>query len=191
VLLGDAEPGGRLPCTFPVRLEDTPSFLDDEPGVIRYAEGTVTGHRWYDARGIEPAFPFGFGLGYTSWSVGNPMASAPLGPGARGVVRVPVTNTGDRHGHQVVQLYVRSPSSRVRELRAFHKLELDPGETMEVPFELGMRDLARWDRRADHWVADAGEYLVWAGTSSRDLTEPDTLVLTERWTSPASGPVSP
>ena len=63
VLFGDEEPGGRLPCTMPQRLEDTPSFLDAEPGVFRYPEGVFTGHRWYDARRIEPAFPFGFGLG--------------------------------------------------------------------------------------------------------------------------------
>ena len=79
----------------------------------------------------------------------------------------------------------------MRELRAFEKVALDPGEARELTFELGMRDLARWDRGTGGWVADAGEHLVWAGTSSRDLTEPATLVLTERWTAPASGPVVP
>src|SRR4029078_1684210 len=93
VLLGDEEPGGRLPCTFPRRIEDTPSYLDAEPGVIRYAEGTFTGHRWYDARRIEPAFPFGFGLGYTTWAVTTPVASAPIAAGEVAEVRVRVANT--------------------------------------------------------------------------------------------------
>ena len=193
VLLGDEEPGGRLPCTLPARLEDTPSYLDAEPGVFRYVEGVFTGHRWYDARGIAPAFPFGFGLGYTTWAITTPVAPAPIGAGEVAEVRLHVANTGRRRGRCVVQLYLGHPGAAAprppRELRAFQKVALDPGEAHELTFELGMRDLARWDRASGGWVADPGEHLVWAGTSSRDLTEPATLVLTERWTSPASGPV--
>jgi beta-glucosidase len=195
VLFGDEEPSGRLPCTIPARIEHTPAFLDSQPGVLRYPEGVFTGHRWYDAREIEPAFPFGFGLGYTSWAVTTPVAPAPLGPGQVAEVRVRVANVGGRRGRGVVQLYVGHPHASVprprRELRAFQKVTLDPGEAQELTFRLGMRDLAHWDGATAAWVAEAGEHLVWAGTSSRDVGEPATLVLTERWTAPASGPVAP
>ena len=192
VLFGDEEPGGRLPCTFPQRIEDTPSYLDAEPGVLRYTEGVFTGHRWYDARGIQPAFELGFGLGYTTWAVSTPVAPAPIGAGDVAEVRVRVANTGDRPGSCVVQFYVGHPASSapcpVRQLRAFEKVTLDPGGSRELTFSLGMRDLARWDPRACEWVADAGEHLVWAGTSSRHVGEPAIVVLTERWSAPASAP---
>ena len=193
VLLGEVEPGGRLPCTFPVRLEDTPAFLDSEPGVFRYPEGVVTGHRWYDARAIEPAFRFGFGLGYTSWSLGAPRVAGPVGAGDVAEVGVPVTNTGGRAGSCVVQLYVGHPdSSRLRaprELRAFAKVVLEAGASTECTLSLGMRDLAHWDPRDDAWVVEAGERSLWAGTSSGDLGDPVPLVVTETWRAPASGPV--
>ena len=160
--------------------------------MFRYPEGVFTGHRWYDARRIEPAFPFGFGLGYTSWAVTAPVPPAPLGPGEVAEVRVRVANTGGRRGRGVVQVYVGPPQCfRPRppaELRAFEKVTLDPGEERELTFALGMRDLAYWDAGAGEWVAEAGEHLVWAGTSSRDVGEPATIVLTGRWTAPASGP---
>jgi beta-glucosidase len=195
VLFGDREPGGRLPCTLPQRLEDTPAFLDAEPGVLRYPEGVFTGHRWYDARRIEPAFPFGFGLGYTTWAVSTPMAPPSVGAGDTAEVRVRVANTGDRPGRGVVQLYVGHPTAAapapIKQLRAFAKVALDPGGSRELTFPIGMRDLARWDARTEEWVADAGEHRVWAGTSSRDLGEPATVVLTERWSAPASGPLLP
>lgn len=180
VLAGDAEPGGRLPCTFPARLEDTGAYLDTPPesGVLRYQEGVHVGHRWYDLRGIEPAFPFGHGLSYSSWSVGPPRV--------RGLaVEVEVANTGDRPGSEVVQLYLGHPGAPVRRpvrsLAAFGKVALGPGETTVVRFELTERDLARWDRASHGWVADAGEHLVWVARSSRDLGDPVTLLLPEPW----------
>jgi beta-glucosidase len=198
VLLGDVEPGGRLPCTLPVRIEDTPALLDTppDPGVLRYQEGVFTGHRWYDARAIEPAFPFGFGLGYTTFTVGLPRpGSATVEPDGVIEVTVPVANTGGRRGADVVQLYVGEPTSSarrpVRELRTFAKVHLGPGASVDVRLRLTMRDLAVWDRRSDGWVADAGERLLWAGTSSRALSDPVSVVLTERWSAPASGPVTP
>ena len=181
------------PGNQPHSTAGTPSFLDAEPGVLRYTEGVFTGHRWYDARGIEPAFPFGFGLGYTTWAVSTPVAPAPVAAGEVAEVRVRVANTGVRNGRGVVQVYVGHPGaaapSPLRQLRAFEKVVLDPGASRELTFALGMRDLARWDGRADAWVADAGEHLVWAGTSSREVGEPATLVLTERWSAPASAPL--
>jgi beta-glucosidase len=197
VLVGAVDPGGRLPCTMPARLEDTPAFLDTppDPGVLRYHEGVFCGHRWYDARAIEPAFPFGFGLSYTTWSVGPARAAATVEPGGEVAVTVEVTNTGDRAGTTVVQLYVGDPDASVRraprELRTFAKVHLEPGGSTTVPLRLGMRDLAFWDPVTGAWVAEPGELLLWSGLSSRDLAEPTSLVLTERWTTPASGPFAP
>jgi len=106
-----------------------------------------------------------------------------------------VANTGDRPGSAVVQLYVGEPGSSarrpVRELRAFAKVHLGAGGSTDVRLRLTMRHLACWDRRSGRWVADPGERLLWAGTSSRALSQPTTVVLTERWTAPASGPTHP
>lgn len=198
VLFGAVEPSGRLPCTMPARLEDTPAYFDTppDPGVLRYQEGVFAGHRWYDARGIEPAFPFGFGLGYTTVEVAAPQLDAPtVEAGGTIALRVPVANTGDRAGAAVVQVYVGDPEASVRrplrELRWFGKVHLEAGATATVAVTLDMRALAFWDPRTDEWVAEPGEHLVWAGTSSRHLCEPVSVVLTERWSTPASGPFPP
>jgi beta-glucosidase len=180
VLAGDVDPGGRLPCTMPQRLEDTPAYLDTppDPGVLRYQEGVFCGHRWYDARGIDPVYPFGHGLSYTTFDMGDPVVD-----GMR--VSVPVTNTGDRAGVAVVQIYVGDPVASVRrplrELRAFAKVVLDPGATEIVEATLTNRDLAFWDARRSTWRAEAGEFLVWAGRSSRDLGVPAVLTLDSEW----------
>ena len=171
VLFGDADPGGRLPCTLPVRLEDTPALLDTppDPGVLRYQEGVFAGHRWYDVRGIEPAFPFGFGLSYTTFAVGAPQVASPtVEPGGTVDVLVEVTNTGDRPGSEVVQLYVGDPEASVRrpvrELRAFAKVHLDSGESTGVRLRLTMRDLAFWDPVSSAWLAEPGELLCGRGS---------------------------
>jgi beta-glucosidase len=154
-----------------------------------------TGHRWYDARGIDPAFPLGFGLSYTTFDAAAPTVATTVEAGGALDVQVVVSNTGDRSGSTVVQLYVGDPEASVRrpvrELRGFAKVRLEPGESASVIITLDMRDLAFWDPVTDAWVAEPGEYLVWSGTSSRDLTEPASFVLTERWTAPASGPFPP
>jgi beta-glucosidase len=198
VLFGDTDPGGRLPCTMPARLEDTPAFLDTppDPGVLRYQEGVFAGYRWYDARSIEPAFPFGFGLSYARCSVGAPQVASPtVAPGGVVDVVVEVTNSGDRPGSEVVQLYVGDPEASVRrpprELRTFAKVQLSPGESRDVHLRLDMRDLAFWDPVTSAWVAEPGDFLVWAGQSSRSLSAPASVVLSERWSAPASGPMPP
>jgi beta-glucosidase len=190
VILGDREPGGRLPCTFPVRLEDTPAFDDDAPGVLAYGESVVTGHRWYDVQGIEPAFPFGHGLGYTTWTLTDLAVAAPVPAGGEGQVSVSVTNTGPRRGAQVVQLYVAAPGSPFRALRAFARVELDPGERSASAFTLGMRDLAHWDPDADRWAVERGDHQVWVGTSSRELVGPVPLTVTDAWAAAASDPLA-
>jgi beta-glucosidase len=188
VIAGDVDPGGRLPCTMPRRLEDTPAFLDTppDPGILRYQEGVFCGHRWYDGRDIEPAFPFGHGLSYTTFEIG-----APVVEGLR--VSVPVTNTGSRPGREVVQIYVGDPVASVRrpprELRAFAKVALEAGATEVVDIMLTHRDLAFWDSPRGTWRAEAGEFRVWAGSSSRDLGEAAVLTLDADWAAPPSAPL--
>ncbi len=195
VLSGDADPGGRLPCTFPARLADTPALLDTppDPGVLRYQEGVFAGHRWYDVREIEPAFPFGHGLSYSTFALSAPRAAATVEPGGVVVVEVDVANTGDRAGTEVVQLYVGDVEASVRrpirELRGFAKVALEAGASTTVSLELTMRDLAFWDAATSCWRAEPGEMVLWAGRSSRSLGPPVTVVLTGGWTATAADPL--
>jgi len=152
VLLGDAEPSGRLPTTLPVRLEHNPSFgnFPGENSVVRYGEGVLVGYRWYEARRLPVRFPFGHGLSYTTFALGAPRLSAPpVGPGEALVVEVDVTNTGARAGAEVVQLYVAPQAPRLvrppKELKAFAKVHLEPGATATARLELDERAFAAWD----------------------------------------------
>ena len=140
ILVGDAEPGGRLPTTLPVRLEHNPSFgnFPGENGEVRYGEGVLVGYRWYEARRLPTRFPFGHGLSYTTFDVRR--ARGRVIDGDRVTVSVPVTNTGDRRGSEVVQCYVGPPQpSRLvrppKELKAFAKVGLDPGEQTTVALD--------------------------------------------------------
>jgi beta-glucosidase len=198
VLLGLADPGGRLPQTFPARLEDDPVHpeLPDrqypgEDGHVEYREGLYVGYRHVDRTGLTPRFPFGFGLSYTSFALGEPrLSSASIEPGGEVTVVVPVTNTGGRAGQTVVQLYVRDVEARlerpVKELKAFAKAGLQSGETREVTLTLDMRSLAYFDDTRSAWVAEAGEFELLIGTSSVDLPQRMTLRLTGDWLEPAS-----
>jgi beta-glucosidase len=164
--------------------------------VLHYQEGVFCGHRWYDERALEPAFPFGHGLSYTSFAITRPtVAAAVVEAGDDVVVDVTVTNTGGRHGTEVVQLYVGDDSASVRraprELRGFAKVALGPGERRELRFVLGPRDLAFWDARAACWRAEAGTFTLWAGRSSRDLGEPAVVTLAGEWSAPATIPPTP
>lgn len=209
VLLGEADPGGRLPTTLPLRVEHTPAFgcFPPESSHIRYAEGLLVGYRWYEARHLPVAFPFGHGLSYTSFEIGEPrLSSMALGSGERLRVTVPVRNTGARGGSEVVQLYVAppgggrlEPGGRLRaakELRAFAKVHLAPGEAVEVTLELGERAFAYWDvadrdwralqarhpvsvthgrdaslhRERAGWYVDPGVYRLLVGRSSAEIT---------------------
>ncbi|OXM72763.1 MULTISPECIES: glycoside hydrolase family 3 C-terminal domain-containing protein [Amycolatopsis] len=172
VLFGRVNPSGRLAETIPVRLADHPSFLDfpGENGHVRYGEGIHVGYRGFDARELEVAYPFGFGLSYTTFEYGEARATA---TDAGIEVRVPVTNTGDRDGREVVQVYVSVPGSRVRraprELKAFASVPIAAGETAEVVLHIAREDLAYWDTRLHRWIVEGGEYHCAVGSSSRDL----------------------
>jgi beta-glucosidase len=160
VLFGRAEPSGRLPVTFPERIEHTPAYgsFPGENDVVRYDEGLLVGYRWYDTRQLPVRFPFGHGGSYTTFEWGSAQLSAArFAPGDEITVTVPVTNTGSRRGSDVVQVYVRPGRTRLRrprtELRGFAKVELDPGETRLVEIPLGDRAFAYWDSASTEHAA--------------------------------------
>ena len=173
VLFGAVNPSAKLTETIPVRLEDTPAFLDfpGEFSHTRYGEGLFVGYRWYDARRLEVAFPFGHGLSYTTFSYAD--AAAAVDADGDVEVTVAVTNTGERAGREVVQVYTSLGESSVqrapRELKAFASVALEPGETQVVTLTVRRKDLAYWDVRADRWVVEGGEYAVDVAASSRDI----------------------
>lgn len=198
VILGDADPGGRLPTTIPMCIEHTPAFgnFPGEHGQVRYGEGLFIGHRWYDARRLPTRFPFGFGLSYTTFEVGRlELDRHEMSASDRLIARVPVTNVGSRPGSHVVQFYVAplSPSVTrpVQELKAFAKVHLQPGASTEVVIELGPRAFAHFDPGDVHrspirpqptgersfvtevvpgrWVVDPGVYEIRAASSSIEV----------------------
>jgi len=192
VLFGDTNPSGKLPQTFPLRLEDTSAYFDfpGENGKVYYGEGLFVGYRSYDRRKIAPLFPFGFGLSYTTFSYSSLQLSArQVGPNDTLQVSVDITNTGQRTGKEIMQLYVRDPQASLhrpeKELKAFAKVQLEPGERKTVTLSLGRDALAYYDDLAHEWVAEAGEFEVLVGASSQDIraAAPFTLTDTTRWTS--------
>jgi beta-glucosidase len=176
ILFGIVNPSGKLAETFPLRLEDTPAYLNfpGEGDTVRYGEGLYIGYRWYDARRTAVSFPFGHGLSYTSFAYADARASANTVDESRGVtVLVDVTNTGARAGSEVVQVYVRDPQASVprpeKELRGFDKVYLEPGETRTVAIELDGRAFALWDPRLRSWVVEPGRFDILIGSSSVDI----------------------
>lgn len=173
VLVGDVEPGGRLPSTFGHRLEDWPGWLSypGEGGKVHYAEGVFMGYRGFDELGIEPRFCFGHGLGYTTWSMSDLSVTTRDDGGAD--VAVTVTNTGTRAGATVVQVYVADDEATVRraprELAGFAKVRLGPGESDRVGVVLDERAFAFWHPAERRWLVEPGSFTVHVGWSSRDL----------------------
>jgi beta-glucosidase len=169
VLLGDAEPGGRLPTTWPAREEDVP-ILSTAPvdGALDYAEGLHVGYRAWARAGAEPAYPFGHGLGYTTWDYTSVHLSAPPGPDAPARVSVALRNTGPRPGRAVVQAYLRRPDSAIERpalwLAGFGGVRADPGEEVHVALSLPPRAFAHW--ADDRWNLEAGAFELLIGPSS-------------------------
>lgn len=193
VLLGKADPGGRLPQTFPVRLEDDPAFgnYPGEQGRVRYEEGIFVGYRHYERKGIRPLFPFGHGLSYTRFAYGPVhLSTGEFAPGDELTLTLDVTNTGGRAGQEVVQVYVRDEAADVprpeKELKAFAKLALDPGETATVTLRLGMRALAWFDEASAAWVAEPGRFELLIGASSQDIRARASFRLTGPWSEPVA-----
>ena len=176
VLTGLANPSGKLSETFPQRLEDTPAFLDfpGRNGLARYGEGLFIGYRYYDKAKIQPLFPFGHGLSYTTFSYTGIEASAAAAKDTDVIsVEVKVKNTGKVAGKEVVQLYVHNGAAELfrpeKELKHFAKVELQPGEEKSVRFELSYRDFAHYDARVHDWQVNSGAYTILAGGSSANL----------------------
>ncbi len=185
VLYGIVNPSGHLAETIPVRLEDTPAFLNF-PGSehkVYYGERIYIGYRYYDKKKMEVAFPFGHGLSYTTFAYSNLKVSTKETTAKDGLtVSVDVTNTGELFGKEVVQLYVGdrtgTPDRPVRELKGFEKVALMPGETKTVTFELGERAFQWYSMQQGGWFAANGEYVIAVGSSSRDLRLKERITLT-------------
>jgi beta-glucosidase len=184
VLFGDVNPSGHLPVTFPQSEAEEPTAgdLQSYPGVGNseiYKEGVSVGYRWFDAHNLQPAFPFGFGLSYTSFSYGG-LAATRTASGAR--VTATITNAGPRKGSAVGQLYVGLPAQPgvpepPAQLRGFAKLALAPGHSGRVSFQLDGRSLAYWNSATGAWSVAAGCDAVMVGSSSRELALTGTLAV--------------
>jgi beta-glucosidase len=182
VLFGDADPGGRLPVTFPQKEADEPVAGDPEkyPGTeenVIYKEGVLVGYRWWDANNLTPAFAFGHGLSYTTFAFRHMKVTPDVGGTLPLTVSVEVKNTGARPGVVVPQLYLGlpQPSPGVvqppKQLRGMAKLELAPGQSKKVTFAVDERALSYWNTDANGWQVAPGCYGVMIGRSSRDITD--------------------
>lgn len=181
LLFGVANPSGRLAESIPVRLADTASYLNfpGEQGHVRYGEGVMVGYRWHETSGIAPRYPFGHGLSYTTFAVSDLMVEV-TGPDTAHVTLM-VANTGHRRGGHVVQVYVASTAGPVRrpvrELRAFTKVRLEPGEKRSVSLELSRRSFAYWDIDENDWVVAPGDYTVQVCRDSATVSLENTVSL--------------
>lgn len=176
ILYGNVNPSGRLAETFPLRLEDTPCYLTYGKGVDEavYSEGVFVGYRYYTSKKQEVLFPFGYGLSYTTFTYGNlKLDKSAMTDQEALTVSVDVENTGNRAGKEVVQIYVAPGESEtarpVKELRAFDKIELAPGEKKTVVFELDARAFAYWNTELHDWFVESGDYEIQVGKNAEEV----------------------
>ncbi|MCB8967507.1 MAG: glycoside hydrolase family 3 C-terminal domain-containing protein [Ardenticatenaceae bacterium] len=176
ILFGRTNPSGKLAETYPVKLTDTPAYLNfpGENGEVHYGEGLFIGYRYYDAKEVPVQFPFGYGLSYTTFAYSNLHVSDTTFKDTDGlVVSVDVTNTGSMTGKEVVQVYVHDQKARLirpyKELKGFAKVELQPGETKTVSFTLNTRAFAYYDPAYQQWITENGEFDILVGASAADI----------------------
>ncbi|MFE6030684.1 glycoside hydrolase family 3 C-terminal domain-containing protein [Streptomyces niveus] len=173
IIFGEVNPSGRTSETVPLRLEDTPAYLDYPGGLRRahYRESVWVGYRYYDGRKLPVAYPFGHGLSYTDFEYTAPRATVHEDESV--TVEVTVRNVGERDGFEVVQVYVRDDASAVarpeRELRGFSKVWVPAGRSVTVYVELDRRDFAFWDEYRHRWAIESGSFTIEIGSSSRDI----------------------
>lgn len=193
VLMGDVNPSGKLPFTFPARLEDVPAHSLGQYSAVRsknvttvqYNEGIFVGYRWTDRqKKVQPLFSFGHGLSYTTFEYGKPVVDKrEMKAGEQLTVTVPVKNTGSREGKEVVQLYIRDKKSSVerpiKELKGFCKVSLKPGEEKEVSFTIDRSALSYFDAGSHQWVAEPGAFEAIVAASATDIRGQVEFKLTE------------
>ena len=189
VLSGKVNPSGKLPFTFPVEIEDCPVTTEEQyPGILGedghyqayYTEGIYVGYRWYEAKVIKPLFAFGYGLSYTTFEYGEAKASS-KSMKKNLKISVPVTNTGDVAGAEVVQLYIADKEASVdrpvKELKGFEKVWLEPGQTKTVEFVIDRSALSFYDETSQSWVAEKGEFEALVCAASDDVRTRVSFVL--------------
>ena len=182
-LYGKVNPSGKLAETFPIKLEDTPAYLNfpGDGNTVNYAEGIFVGYRYYDKKQMDVLFPFGYGLSYTRFRYDDMRLSTKnIDDRTVLVVEVDITNVGDRAGKEVVQLYVQDSTNGnvvrpVKELKGFEKISLDVNETKTVKFTIDRRSFAWFSVRNNDWFVNSGEYKILVGSSSRDIKLKDTV----------------
>ncbi len=184
VLFGKVNPSGKLAETFPLKLIDTPAYINypGENGAVRYGEGIFIGYRYYDAKEVPTQFPFGYGMSYTTFDYQNlKLSSQPFRDVDGLTVSVDVTNTGKLPGKEVVQVYVHDQKSKLvrppKELKGFVKLALQPGETKTVTMNLDFRAFAYYHPAYKRWITEAGEFDILVGASSTDIRCRKTVTL--------------
>lgn len=184
ILFGKVNPSAKLPETFPLKLEDNPSYLSyfGEGDVVEYREGIFVGYRYYDKKKMDVLFPFGYGLSYTTFEYSNLTVDKESVKDTDTLkVTVDVTNTGTVTGKEIVQLYVADKESTVirpvKELRDFAKVELAPGETKTVTFTLDKRAFAYYNVQIHDWHVETGEFDILIGKSSRDIVLNKTITV--------------
>jgi beta-glucosidase len=185
VLLGNVNPSGKLPWTIPVKIEDSPahatnSFPGDES--VIYKEGILVGYRWFDTKNIEPLYPFGYGLSYTTFELsGFKTDKETYNTDETIIAELTVKNTGIMDGKEVVQLYVSKPDSRVeraeQELKGFKKVEVKTGTSGNVRINIPVKELAFYDVENKAWKVEKGRYILKVGNSSRNIIEELTVTI--------------
>jgi beta-glucosidase len=196
VLFGEVNPSGKLPFTFPQQLADNPAYLYYSAGRdANYGEGVFVGYRYYEKRKIAPLYAFGQGLSYTNFEYSNLRVPAEVPMGRPIAVTVDVRNTGARSGKEVVQLYVGDEATTevvrpVKELRAFRKVSLSPGERITVKFNISPRDVSYYDVHRHDWASTPGLFRLYVGGSSADIRLQATTRLTQAG-DPRTPPVQP
>ena len=175
IIFGKTNPSGKLPTTFPKSIKDTPAYAT-YPGKdlqMDYEEGLYIGYRWYDKEEIDPLFPFGHGLSYTSFEYSNLRAIPPKGNASVAAFEFEICNTGDVAGKEIIQGYVKVSDSKIdrprKELKKFTKISLEPGETQKIKFELSERELSFWNVDLHAWQVEPAEYIFEVGASAKDI----------------------
>ena len=186
VLFGETNPSGKLPFSFPVKIEDNAAHtFDAYPGdgeTVEYKEGIFVGYRWFEKKKIKPLFAFGHGLSYTSFNYGKITLDKKVIKETDSLtISIPITNTGKREGAEVVQMYIMDKESSlprpIKELKGFKKIKIAPGETTKVDFTIGKEALSFYDPTHHKWVAEPGKFQILIGAASDDIRSSATFVL--------------